>query len=106
MVGDVRQGNRRVVIGVQGLWRWAFRGGSSEQAYRALFAGTVDWLLALPEANGMTLEVLGTPYRSGNYPGVFVPYRLRFANGSEKRGNLALRTDLNPQGRWLCDGGI
>jgi hypothetical protein len=28
------------------LWRWAFRGGSSEQAYRALFAGTVDWLLS------------------------------------------------------------
>ena len=46
MVGNVRQGNRRVVMGVQGLWRWAFRGGSSEQAYRALFAGTVDWLLA------------------------------------------------------------
>ena len=46
MVGSIRAGNRHVVIGAQGLWRWAFRGGSSEQAYRALVAGTVDWLLA------------------------------------------------------------
>ncbi len=46
MTGSTRDGRRRVVIGAQGLWRWAFRGGSSEQAYRALFAGTVDWLLA------------------------------------------------------------
>ena len=46
LAGSVKNGNRHVVIGAQGLWRWAFRGGSSEQAYRALFAGTVDWLLA------------------------------------------------------------
>jgi hypothetical protein len=46
MSGSVKNGHRQVVIGAQGLWRWAFRGGSSEQAYRALFAGTVDWLLA------------------------------------------------------------
>lgn len=46
LVGSVQDGNRHVAIGVQGLWRWAFRGGSSEQAYRALMAGTVDWLLA------------------------------------------------------------
>jgi hypothetical protein len=45
LVGSVKDGTRHVAIGVQGLWRWAFRGGSSEQAYRALFAGTVDWLL-------------------------------------------------------------
>ncbi|HEX9165630.1 MAG TPA: hypothetical protein VF862_06945 [Gemmatimonadales bacterium] len=41
---------RRVVLLADGLWRWAFRGGSSEQAYRALVASTVDWLLAVPEA--------------------------------------------------------
>jgi hypothetical protein len=46
LVGSVKNGTRHVVIGAQGLWRWAFRGGSSEQAYRSLFAGTVDWLLA------------------------------------------------------------
>jgi len=46
LVGSAQNGRRKVVIGAQGLWRWAFRGGSSEQAYRALLAGTVDWLLA------------------------------------------------------------
>ncbi len=46
LAGTAGSGRRRVVIGAQGLWRWAFRGGSSEQAYRALVATTVDWLLA------------------------------------------------------------
>jgi hypothetical protein len=34
-----------VIVGVAGLWRWAFRGGSSEQAYRAWVASTTTWLL-------------------------------------------------------------
>jgi len=46
LVGSERGGVRRVTIAAQGLWRWAFRGGSSEQAYRAMMAGLVDWLLA------------------------------------------------------------
>jgi hypothetical protein len=36
---------RTVVVGVDGLWRWAFRGGSSEQAYRTWVAATTSWLL-------------------------------------------------------------
>ncbi|MEO7476721.1 MAG: hypothetical protein ABIY46_15445, partial [Gemmatimonadales bacterium] len=36
---------RRVTVGVDGLWRWAFRGGSSEQAYRTWVAATASWLL-------------------------------------------------------------
>jgi hypothetical protein len=36
---------RRVLVGVDGLWRWAFRGGSSEQSYRAWVAATTSWLL-------------------------------------------------------------
>ena len=36
---------RRVNVAVDGLWRWAFRGGSSEQAYRAWVAATTSWLL-------------------------------------------------------------
>jgi hypothetical protein len=37
---------RRVTVLADGLWRWAFRGGSSEQAYRAWVAATASWLLA------------------------------------------------------------
>jgi hypothetical protein len=38
-------GVRHVTVTASGLWRWAFRGGASEQAYRALVAGVADWLL-------------------------------------------------------------
>ena len=37
---------REVTVLADGLWRWAFRGGSSEQSYRSWVATTVSWLLA------------------------------------------------------------
>jgi len=36
---------RTTVVAVDGLWRWAFRGGSSEQTYRTWVAATTSWLL-------------------------------------------------------------
>jgi hypothetical protein len=47
-----RGGTRRAVIAAGGLYRWAFRGGASGEAYRALVAGLVDWLLAGGEGRG------------------------------------------------------
>jgi hypothetical protein len=43
---------RRATIAAGGLYRWAFRGGASGDAYRALVAGLVDWLLAEGAASG------------------------------------------------------
>ncbi len=40
-----RAGSRRAVIAAGGLYRWAFRGGASGDAYRALVGGLTDWLL-------------------------------------------------------------
>jgi hypothetical protein len=41
------EGGRRIVwIGAAGLWRWAFRGGSSADAYAALWGSIFDWLTA------------------------------------------------------------
>lgn len=37
---------RQVTVAADGLWRWAFRGGSSEQVYRSWVAATTSWLLA------------------------------------------------------------
>jgi len=65
---------------------------------------------------------LGEPFRTGAYPGVYVPYVLRIGGAAgeagdggagdggagdviEKRHNLALRND-NPQHRWVFDGGF
>jgi hypothetical protein len=36
---------RSVSVAADGLWRWAFRGGSSEQSYRTWVASTTSWLL-------------------------------------------------------------
>jgi len=36
---------RRVTVAVGGLWRWAFRGGPSEQTYRSWVSETASWLL-------------------------------------------------------------
>jgi hypothetical protein len=45
MIGRDSAGTRRVTVAADGLWRWAFRGGSSEQAYRSWVASTTSWLL-------------------------------------------------------------
>jgi hypothetical protein len=47
-----RAGARRALIAGGGLYRWAFRGGASGEAYRALVAGLVDWLLAEGAGSG------------------------------------------------------
>jgi hypothetical protein len=38
-------GGRRASVTAAGLWRWAFRGGAAQEAYRSLVAGLADWLL-------------------------------------------------------------
>jgi len=45
-------GRRRVVVAAGGLYRWAFRGGASGEAYRALMAGLADWLLEKGAGSG------------------------------------------------------
>lgn len=54
---------------------------------------------------GARVVETGEPFRSGMYPGVFVPYRLRLADGSVEKLKIALRND-NPGRVWLVDGGI
>ncbi|MEO7038692.1 MAG: hypothetical protein ABI186_01525 [Candidatus Elarobacter sp.] len=39
-------GRRVVIVGASGLWRWAFRGGVSGDAYATLWGGIFDWLTA------------------------------------------------------------
>ena len=51
---------RSVTVGVDGMWRWAFRGGSSEQSYRTWVASTASWLLAGAD----TVRGVAAPVRS------------------------------------------
>lgn len=46
VAGRTASGRRVVVTGASGLWRWRFRGGSSADAYAALWGGIFDWLTA------------------------------------------------------------
>jgi hypothetical protein len=51
---------RRVTVAADGLWRWAFRGGSSEQSYRSWVAATTSWLLGgADSARGLARTVQG-----------------------------------------------
>ena len=45
VTGGVRGGRRYATVSADGLWRWAFPGGSSEQGYRALVSALTTWLL-------------------------------------------------------------
>lgn len=54
---------------------------------------------------GATVVECSTPVRSGNYPGLFIPCRLRMADGTTEKLHLALRND-NAQQRWVVDGGL
>ena len=48
---------------------------------------------------------IGEPFKSGIYPGEFVPYEIKLNNGTIKSHVLALRDD-NPGKVWMVDGGI
>lgn len=57
VIATVEGGRRRVIVGAAGLWRWAFRGGLAEQAYRVWVAETVTWLLGGSTGDGDRLRV-------------------------------------------------
>jgi hypothetical protein len=77
---------------------------------------TLEVLGASPHVAGLVLGArvtgivaLGETFRTGAYPGVYVPYVIttRSADGgtTERRHNLALRDD-NHERRWVFDGGF
>lgn len=57
------------------------------------------------QLTGLELVNLGEPFTKPPYPGVFVPYEIRFKNGEVKKFRLAVRQD-NPQHQWYFDGGL
>ncbi len=65
VVLEVRDGVRQATVAATGLWRWAFRGGASEQAYRSLVAALVDWLLG-DEGRGTRERVVPELYEVPN----------------------------------------
>lgn len=52
LIGREGAGGRTVTVGADGLYRWAFRAGASEQVWRSVVAGAAAWLLAAPGREG------------------------------------------------------
>ena len=74
-----RDGKRRATIAAAGLYRWAFRGGASAEAYRALVAGLTDWLLAGGAASGERFLPMTTVTPNG------LPLQWRWTAAGEPR---------------------
>lgn len=54
---------------------------------------------------GLTILKIGEPFKSGLYPGEFIPYEVKLKDGTIKSYKLALRND-NPNKVWMVDGGL
>lgn len=65
---DARGPTRRATVTGSGLWRWTFRGGAAEEAYRSLVAGLVDWLLGEQRAGSRERAVPVTLETSNGLP--------------------------------------
>lgn len=64
---------RTVTVGADGLYRWAFRGGASDQLWRALVADAAAWLLASPDSAASLVRPVATVTQRGR------PVRFRWA---------------------------
>lgn len=54
---------------------------------------------------GLKVVKIGEPFKSGLFPGEFVPYEVVLSDGNTKKFNLALRND-NKNKVWLVSGGL
>jgi hypothetical protein len=91
-----RDGRRRALIAAGGLYRWAFRGGASGEAYRALMAGLTDWLLEKGEGRGE--RFVPVTYETPN--GMPIVWRWA-APGTPQDIVLSLATDKRPRSDTL-----
>lgn len=66
----------------------------------------LDMLEEIKETyGGIEIIEIGNPFKSGMYPGEYIPYKIKSKSGEIATGNLAIRND-NPHGTWIVDGGI
>jgi hypothetical protein len=83
LVGRDSAGMRMLVTTGEGLWRWRFRGGAPREAYRAVLAAGVDWLLAEGGRPAARLATAADVVPRGR------PVAFRWA-GNERPDSLAL----------------
>lgn len=101
-----------------------FKNMSSKKAAELFFKGIAnkDWKLVgetcdffnsnsnevkkiKEDYGGLKVISIGEPFKSGLYPGEFVPYEIKFKSGEIQKCNLTVRND-NPNKVWVVDGGF
>ena len=96
-----------------------FQGISEEDAVSKLFASMNVWdenrlkvildgypLSQMEETySGCTLLSIGSAFKSGQYPGYYVPCKIALKNGRQRKLKIAVRND-NPDNVWNVDGGL
>jgi hypothetical protein len=85
---------RTVTVGADGLYRWAFRGGASEQHWRAMLADASAWLLATADSVSASIQPVTLVTQRGR------PVRFRWTGraapvttGITLRDSVGSRTD-------------
>jgi hypothetical protein len=61
--------------------------------------------MIISKYGGLQVISIGESFKSGNYPGEFVPYTIKLTDGTIKKYKLALRND-NKNKVWMVDGGL
>ena len=96
---------------MDGLWRWAFRGGASEQSYRAWVAATASWLLGgADSARGLARTV--RPVVTNGRPLVFEwsgsgparPLAVAWSDGDAPRADTLRFDGAGRATVWLSPG--
>ena len=115
-IDDTSEGRSRLA---ESLPVGDYSGIAADEAVRRMFSAMASWderslgvilrsrpLRTLEEKwSGCELLECGRPFTSGQYAGVFVPCKVRFADGKTGRLKLALRND-DGLGAWKVDGGL
>ena len=101
---------RRITVAADGLWRWPFRGGASEQSYRAWVSATASWLLGGSDSTQGVVRPVQSVVTNGrpvifewSGPGSPVPQTITWTGGSQRSDTL----QFDGEGRatvWLAPG--
>lgn len=72
----------------------------------AFFTGNSENIQKIKDNfGGLKVIKIGEPFKSGLYPGEFVPYEIKLKSGVIKKWNLALKYN-NSNKTWYVDGGL
>ncbi len=75
------------------------------ETLRQFSTAVADHPLIRKVYGGLSVVNVGEPYKSGTFPGWFVPYQIKLSGGEMRKGKLVVRR--HPQGEsWLLTGGL